>query len=227
MKWIIDVFLFPEFIMGIIIFIGTSLLGRMWSERIESTVQTILGFMVLQIGSMVVINSLTPFSEMFDKAFGLTGLMLEDNAVSQFVQITLGKETALILVIGFAMNMLLARITRFKYIYLTGNMLFTSAAIFALTLKQLGLSLGWIVLVGGVIQGVYSIIFPAISYRSVQAVTKEKEPLGMAFPGSSLIAFSSAIGGRIGKNSADAEEIPFPNRLAFLKNRSVTMALVN
>ncbi|MDO5741664.1 hypothetical protein PML95_02945 [Vagococcus lutrae] len=226
MKWIIDVFLFPEFIMGIIIFIGTSLLGRMWSERIESTVQTILGFMVLQIGSMVVINSLTPFSEMFDKAFGLTGLMLEDNAVSQFVQITLGKETALILVIGFAMNMLLARITRFKYIYLTGNMLFTSAAIFALTLKQLGLSLGWIVLVGGVIQGVYSIIFPAISYRSVQAVTKEKEPLGMAFPGSSLIAFSSAIGGRIGKNSADAEEIPFPNRLAFLKNRSVTMALV-
>lgn len=227
MSFIIDVFLFPEFIMGLIILVGTSLLGKSWSERIESTVQTILGFMVLQIGSMVVVNSLTPFSEMFDKAFGLTGLMLEDNAVSQFVQITLGKETALILVIGFAMNMLLARITRFKYIYLTGNMLFTSAAIFALTLKQLGLSLGWIVLVGGVIQGVYSIIFPAISYRSVQAVTKEKEPLGMAFPGSSLIAFSSAIGGYIGKNSADAEEIPFPNSLAFLKNRSVTMALVN
>ncbi|WEB81249.1 hypothetical protein [Vagococcus lutrae] len=47
------------------------------------------------------------------------------------------------------------------------NMLLTSAAIFALTFKQLELSLGWVVLVGEVIQGVYRIIFSAISYRSV------------------------------------------------------------
>ncbi|HEY4537053.1 hypothetical protein K5X77_07615 [Vagococcus lutrae] len=226
MSFIIDVFLFPEFIMGLIILVGTSLLGKSWSERIESTVQTILGFMVLQIGSMVVVNSLTPFSEMFDKAFGLTGLMLEDNAVSQFIQMALGKETALILVVGFVMNLVFARLTPLKFIYLTGNMLFTSAAVFALALKQLDLSLGWIILVGGLVQGLYSVIFPAISYRSVKAVTREKEPLGLAFPGSSLIAFSSAVGGKIGKNSADAEEIPFPESLAFLKNRSVTMALV-
>lgn len=226
MSFILDVFMFPEFIMGLVILIGTSLLGKKWSDRIESTIQTILGFILLQIGSKVVIDSLTPFSEMFDKAFGLTGLMLEDNAVSQFIQLSLGKETALILIIGFMINLLLARITPLKYIYLTGNMLFTSAAIFALALKQLGLSFIWLISLGGIIQGLYSVFFPAISYKAVKKVTKEVEPLALAFPGSSLIAFSSAVGEKVGKGSPSAENIPFPHQLAFLKNRSVTMALV-
>ena len=134
--------------MGLIILVGTSLLGKSWSERIESTVQTILGFMVLQIGSMVVVNSLTPFSEMFDKAFGLTGLMLEDNAVSQFIQMALGKETALILVVGFVMNLVFARLTPLKFIYLTGNMLFTSATCFCSRFKTVRF-VAWLDYIGG------------------------------------------------------------------------------
>ena len=54
---------------------------------------------------------------MFNAAFGMSGVVPEDNALVAAVQTVLGFETPMIMLLSFVINIILARITPFKYIF--------------------------------------------------------------------------------------------------------------
>ena len=65
----------------------------------------------------MIASALTPFSTMFNAAFGMSGVVPEDNALVAAVQTVLGFETPMIMLLSFVINIILARITPFKYIF--------------------------------------------------------------------------------------------------------------
>src|SRR5699024_1461374 len=130
----------PAFIIGLVALVGLVAMRRHASDVIKGTLKTILGFMILQAGADIIVNSLVPFSQMFEDAFGLEAVIAEDNAIAAAVQSVLSMETSFILVIGFLLNLVLARLTPLKYIFLTGHMMFSMAATIAIVLDQMGVT---------------------------------------------------------------------------------------
>lgn len=109
---------------------------------ISGNVKTMLGFSYLERRIKLSHLLLTPFSTMFNAAFGMSGVVPEDNALVAAVQTVLGFETPMIMLLSFVINIILARITPFKYIFLTGHMMFSFAGTMAIVLDQMGIN-GW------------------------------------------------------------------------------------
>lgn len=215
----------PAFIIGLVALIGLLAMRRSASDIIKGTLKTVLGFMILQAGAAVVIDSLTPFSQLFQDAFGLDGVIAEDNAIAAAVQSVLSMETSFILVFGFLLNLLLARITPWKYIFLTGHMMFSMAASIAIVLDQMGVN-GWkAVAIGAPIAGVASVAFPALAQPFVRKVTG-RDDVAFGFYGSSLVWATGWVGGKLGNREKTTEDLTVSPRLDFLKEMSVLMSIV-
>ncbi|MDQ0177603.1 PTS ascorbate transporter subunit IIC [Bacillus chungangensis] len=215
----------PAFILAIIAAVGLIALKKSTSDIIKGTLKTLFGFLILQQGSNIIVNALIPFSSMFTEAFGLTGIVAEDNALIGAVQTLLGKETALILVFSFLINIVIARFTKWKYLFLTGHMMFTFAGTMAIVFSQMGLSSTMTVLLGSIIQGISMVLFPAISQPFVRKVTGN-DNVAFGFWGSSWISLSGWVGGLVGDKNKSSEDVKVPKSLDFLKDMSVLMGIV-
>ncbi|MHB1407272.1 MAG: PTS ascorbate transporter subunit IIC [Desulfitobacteriaceae bacterium] len=215
----------PAVILGIIAAIGLIALRKAPTDIIKGTLKTLFGFLILQAGAGVIVNALIPFSTMFTAAFGLHGIVAEDNSLVAAVQTLLGKETALIMVFSFVINLILARITPWKYIFLTGHMMFSFAGTMAIVLDQMGFHGLTSIAIGSVVQGVSMIVFPAISQPFVRKVTSNND-VAFGFWGSSWICLSGWVGGLVGDKSKSTEDIKVPKSLDFLKDMSVLMGIV-
>jgi len=215
----------PAFIIGLVALVGLIAMRRAASDVVKGTLKTILGFMILQAGAGIIVGALIPFSQMFEDAFGLEGVIAEDNAIAAAVQSVLSLETSLILVFGFLLNLLLARVSPLKYIFLTGHMMFSMAATIAIVLDQMGVN-GWqAIAIGSVVQGIASVAFPAIAQPFVRKVTGTDD-VAFGFYGSSLVWATGWIGGKLGNKEKSTEDIKISPKIDFLREMSVLMSLV-
>lgn len=222
---IIELLSNPAVILAFVSFLGLILLKKTASEVISGTLKTLLGFLILSIGSNIIVEALIPFSSVFTEAFNLSGFIAEDNAVVGAVQTFLGFETSMIMIFSFIINIFLARITKWKYIFLTGHMMFSFAGTMAVVLDQMGIN-GWMaILIGSVVQGISSILFPALAQPWVKKVTGTNN-VAFGFWGSSAIWFSGWIGGLFGNKENSAEKIKVSSKWSFLKDMSVLMSIV-
>ena len=220
----------PTIVMGIVALIGLVAMRNSPSTVITGTLKTILGFLVLSAGSNVICGALANFNTMFNAAFGISGVVPEDNSLVAAVQTVLGFETPMIMLFSFVINVILARITPFKYIFLTGHMMFSFAGTMAIVLDQLGIR-GWTaVAIGSVIQGVCMVIFPAIAQPFVRKVL-ETDEVAFGFWGSSLVCLCGWFGKLAGKKDRDKEKdtwesVNVPEGIGFPKDMSVLMSIV-
>lgn len=215
----------PAIILGIIAAVGLIALRKSTSDIIKGTLKTVFGFIMLQQGSNIIVNALVPFSTMFTEAFGLKGIVAEDNSLVAAVQVVLGKETALILLFSFLINLVIARITKWKYIFLTGHMMFSFAGTMAIVFNLMGLSSINTIILGSLIQGISMVLFPAISQPFVRKVTGNNH-VAFGFWGSSWISLSGYIGGLVGNKEKSSEDVKVPKSLDFLKDMSILMGIV-
>lgn len=215
----------PAIILAIIAAVGLIALKKSTSDIIKGTLKTIFGFLILQQGAGIIVNALIPFSIMFTEAFGLKGILAEDNALVAAVQTVLGTETALILIFSFLINLVIARFTKWKYIFLTGHMMFSFAGTMAIVFNQMGLSSIMTIVLGSIIQGISMVLFPAISQPFVRKVTGNNN-VAFGFFGSSWIILSGWVGGLLGDKQKSSEDVKVPKSLDFLKDMSVLMAIV-
>ena len=215
----------PAIILGIIAAVGLIALRKSTSDIIKGTLKTVFGFIMLQQGSNIIVNALVPFSTMFTEAFGLKGIVAEDNSLVAAVQVVLGKETALILLFSFLINLVIARITKWKYIFLTGHMMFSFAGTMAIVFNLMGFSSITTIILGSIIQGISMVFFPAISQPFVRKVTGNNH-VAFGFWGSSWISLSGYIGGLVGNKEKSSEDVKVPKSLDFLKDMSILMGIV-
>jgi ascorbate PTS system EIIC component len=215
----------PAIILGLIAAVGLIALRKTTSDIIKGTLKTLFGFLILQQGANIIVGSLVPFSTMFTAAFGLNGIVAEDNALVAAVQTVLGKETAFILIFSFLINVLIARVTKWKYIFLTGHMMFSFAGTMAIVFDQMGLSSTTTIILGSVIQGVSMVLFPAISQPFVRKITGN-DNIAFGFWGSSWISLSGWIGGKVGNKENSSEDVKVPKSIDFLKDMSVLMGMI-
>ena len=220
----------PTVVLGLVALIGLIAMKNRPSAVIQGTFKRMLGFLILTARSSLVSSALSPFSTMFTSAFGMSGVVPEDNSLVAAVQTVLGFETPMIMLISFVINIILARITPFKYIFLTGHMMFSFAGTMAIVLDQMGIN-GWTaVAIGSVVEGACMVIFPAIAQPYTRKILKTDD-VAFGFWGSSLIVFTGFIGKLVGKKDRDVEndtweKVKVSDKFVFLKDMSILMSIV-
>lgn len=117
-------------LVGFIAMFGLILQKKKWDKVVIGTIKTIVGFIIFSAGSSLATSSLNSFQTLFTKAFNLEGVLPLAEAVTALAQNKFGPIVALIMVTGFIANLIIARLTPFKYIFLTGQHNLYLAALF-------------------------------------------------------------------------------------------------
>ncbi len=183
-----------------------------------------MGFVILGAGATVLIGSLDHFSKMFDHAFQVQGVIPNNEAIVAAAQTNFGTATALIMVFGMIMNLLLARFTPLKYIFLTGHHTLFMACLIAASLSVGGMNGTPLIIVGSIILGLCMVVFPAILQPTVRQITGSDD-FAVGHFGSVGYYVSAKIGKLFGNKAKSTEDIQVPKSLGFLRDTSVAISL--
>ncbi|GAK12172.1 LOW QUALITY PROTEIN: transport protein SgaT [Geomicrobium sp. JCM 19039] len=188
------------------------------------TLGPILGYIMLSAGAAFIVANLEPLGEMIEEGFNIQGVVPNNEAIVATAQAVLGVETMSILVLGLILNIVIARITKYKYVFLTGHHSFFMACLLSAVLGATGMSGIQLILIGGFILGAWSAISPAIGQRYTNKVTDE-DGIAMGHFGSVGYYLSAWVGKFVGKPEDSTEKIVIPERWSFLRNTTISTAL--
>lgn len=218
----------PAIVLSVVALIGLIAQKKSGADVFSGTVKTALGYIVLSAGSGLIVQYILPFVSLFQEVFGLdgfaTGSEVIVGAMSEAIP-TIASTSAIIMGAGFLVNILLARFTPLKYIFLTGHMMWICSIAVAFSLYSFGMSEGMIIAIGIVLQGLLLTLLPAISQPIVRKLTGGDDfAIGHL---TTLGTVSSAyIGGLLGDKSKNAEDMKLPKGLSFFKDTSMSISIV-
>lgn len=211
-------------LVGFIAMFGLILQKKSWDKVAIGTIKTIVGFVIFSAGSSLATSSLNSFQTLFTKAFNLEGVLPLAEAVTALAQNKFGPIVALIMVAGFIANLIVARFTPLKYIFLTGQHNLYLAALLTVIFKANGVSDGLTIFLGAIILGVSAALFPAIAQKGMRKITGEDE-LAMGHYVTIAYAISSFIGSKVGNPEDSTEKLKLPSWLMIFKDYIVSVTL--
>ncbi|MDE9518306.1 PTS ascorbate transporter subunit IIC [Xenorhabdus bovienii] len=224
-----DVLSEPAILVGIIALIGLLAQKKPVTECIKGTVKTIMGFVILGAGAGLIVNSLGGFSTIFQHAFSIQGVVPNNEAIVSIAQKDFGREMAMIMFFAMIINILIARFTPWKFIFLTGHHTLFMSMMVAVVLAMAGFNGILLVAIGSLIVGVSMVFFPAIIHPYMKKITGSDDvALGHFSTLSYLLA--GFIGSKLGNTSHSTEDMDVPKSLLFLRDTPVaisfTMAII-
>ncbi|MDT2047829.1 PTS ascorbate transporter subunit IIC [Priestia aryabhattai] len=214
----------PSILVGLFALVGLLLQRKQTADVVSGTLKTVMGFIIIGAGATVLTGSLDIFSNMFDKAFNVAGVIPNNEAIVAAAQSKFGTSTALIMVFGMIANILLAKFTRFKYIFLTGHHTLFMACLIAATLSIGGLQGVPLVLIGSILLGLCMVLFPALLQPYVRQITGSDD-FAIGHFGTIGYFVSAKVGKIFGNKEKTTEQIKVPQSLGFLRDTSVAVSL--
>lgn len=224
LDFIVDVLSEPSILVGLVALIGLLLQKKSTSETITGTIKTIMGFLVLSGGASIVVGALEPFGSMFQQGFGIQGIVPNNEAVVAVALKDIGSQTALIMAFGMLANILIARFTKLKYIFLTGHHTLYMACMIAVILVSGGVTGVPLIAIGAVVLGFIMAVMPALAQPTMRKITGV-EDVAFGHFGTFGYVLSAWVGKLVGKGSKSTEEMNVPQSLTFLRDTSVAISL--
>lgn len=217
----------PAIFVGLIAMLGLLLQKKDLQSIIKGTIKTILGFIVLNAGAAVVQDAIIPFGDLFQLAFGVHGVVPNNEAITSLGLNELAVGTSAIFALGMCANIVMARFSKWKYIFLTGHHALYMSCLVAIILSIAGLD-GWQLMVGGaLLLGFVMAMFPALMQPTIREVTGD-DSLALGHFGSSCYWLSGQIGKLCSKKGKGrtTEDVNFPKGLSFLRDNTISIAIV-
>jgi ascorbate PTS system EIIC component len=184
-------------LVGLLALVGLVIARAALADVVTGTLKTILGFLILGGGAGILIQALEPLGTMISEGLGLQGVVPTNEAVVALAQDNFGAQTAGIMGLAFVVNLLLARLTRLRYVFLTGHHVFFMAALAAVTIGVTGVT-GWQLLVtGALITGSVMVLMPAIAMPFMRRITGGEE-IAMGHFGTLAYSASRLVGYAVG-----------------------------
>lgn len=221
---ILDILKVPAILVGLISLIGLLLQKKSASDTIKGTIKTILGFIIIGGGAGILVGALVPFGELFEVGFNVQGIVPNNEAIVGMALKEYGTATALIMAFGMLANILIAKFTPLKYIFLTGHHTFYMACMIAVILAVGGLTGTTLIGVGALVLGFIMAFFPAIAQPVMRKIV-DSDDVAFGHFGTVGYLLSAWIGSLVGKNSKSTEEMTLPKNLSFLRDSSISISL--
>ncbi|MDR1235278.1 MAG: PTS ascorbate transporter subunit IIC [Mycoplasmataceae bacterium] len=237
LKFLTNFFGTPAILIGIFALLGCLLQHKKMGETVVSVFKTIIGFLIIGGGAALVGTSIGAFSGAFDLLFNRQGWIANNDVIPGILLMMdnmawVASCGSLILVFGMLLNLVLARISGFKFVYLTGHSAWYFSTMLASIMVAAGLNnkidMWQIVLCGSLLVSVWMVVQPQLLQKHMNIITSN-QPISLAHTGG-LGYFASGIVGDLvfkikGAKVRSTESINFPKGLAFLRNTNVSIAL--
>ncbi|HBX4566202.1 PTS ascorbate transporter subunit IIC [Klebsiella pneumoniae] len=190
-------------LIAFIAMLGLILQKKSPGKTAEGTFKTLLGFLIMMAGINIIVATLTFLNDIFTQGFGMKGYITDVAAIAGLANRELGSEVALTLLVIFAVNIIIARLTPLKYIFLTGQALL------------------WIATIGAVM----AVLMPALAQPVVRRITGSDDvALGHFCTIGYLV--QAAVAKVVGKGSRSTEDLELPDNFKFLQDTYLAMAVV-
>ncbi|MDD2521673.1 MAG: PTS ascorbate transporter subunit IIC [Anaerolineaceae bacterium] len=233
MQVILDIFNFIgeqilsqySIILGLVALVGLLLQKKPATTIISGVIKTVVGVIIIGAGAGVLVGGIDPLTKIINHVLGVQGVLPTNEAALPFALEKFGQIGSLVMVGGFILNVILARITRYKFIYLTGHiMLYVSLFVVIVLNATMGLE-GWALwAVGTVVMGLYFTLMPALNYPGTKDVTGG-ERFSVGHTGDFSYWFSYEVGKLFKKGARSAEEFKLPKSLSFFRDTTSSLAL--
>ncbi|MCS5991572.1 PTS ascorbate transporter subunit IIC [Klebsiella variicola subsp. variicola] len=224
MQFLVDVLKVPSILVGLVALFGLVAQKKSLPDVIKGTIKTILGFLVLSGGAAVLVGSLSPLGDIFKQAFHVQGIIPNNEAMVSIALEKYGAPTTLIMAFGMVANIVVARFTRLKYIYLSGHVTFYLACMVAIILSVAGFEGVQLIYTGSLSLGMMMAIFPAIAQPYMRKIVGNDQ-VALAHTGTVGYVLSGWIGSLVGKGSKSTEEMNMPQNLSFLRDSTISISL--
>lgn len=219
--------LLPTFMLGFVALLGLLVQNKSFSEVVTGTVKTMVGVIILFTAVDLLVAVISPIAAMFSQIYAVEGQASVD------FTIFLGEFSAsivLVMVFGFFINVLLARLTPLKYVFLTGHILFWNAYVITAALTDGGVITGVpLIVLGSIILGIISTVLPALIAPFIRQLTGTNN-FTIGHSTTILAIIGAYIGKYLGDTSRSTEDIQIPETWSFVKelviSTSVIMALL-
>ena len=215
-------------IMGVIALIGLLLQKKSASEVISGTAKTVIGFMVFGVGSGAIGGIVGNFTELFNAAFSIQGVTTQVEVATALALDVYGTEIALLMLVGFVANLLFAKFTKFKAIFLTGQHFLYFACVLGLVFIAAGLPSVVTILVGGIVLGLCGAALPTFCQPFMRKITGS-DSLAMGHFNCIGYGISGYIGKVVGKitnyDHEKKEEVNLPGFLGLFRDFIFSIAV--
>ena len=216
----------PALLVGLLAVLGLILQHKKTTQVIQGGIKTFAGFLILTGGAGILVNSLDPFAKMFQFSLGVQGVVPSNEAVVAIALVDYGSVTAMIMFVGMLVNIALARFTKFKYIFLTGQAMLYVSCLTAVILVSAGFGNGlFTILLGGLFEGTLLTVTPALCQPFMRVITGG-DTVAMGHTGNIGYALAGWCGKWFGNKEHSTEDINVPKSMSFLRDSTVSITIV-
>ncbi|WBG89325.1 PTS sugar transporter subunit IIC [Pantoea piersonii] len=212
-------------LIAFIALIGLLLQRKSAGKVVEGTFKTLLGFLIMMAGINIIVGALTFLNTIFTHGFGMQGYITDVAAIAGLANRELGSEVALTLLVIFIVNIIIARITPFKYIFLTGQALLWMATIGTVIGYKAGLTGLPLILTGGIFGGIMAVVMPALAQPVVRRIT-DSDDIALGHFCTIGYLVQAAVAKVVGKGSRSTEDLKLPDNFKFLQDTYLAMGIV-
>lgn len=215
---------------ALIAMLGLCLQKKSAGQVVSGTLKTLLGFQVLSAGSSIIVGSLTYFGEIFTAGFHMQGIIPSIEAINgqAMNELGLGRDIALTFLGIFIVNILIARFTKWKYIFLTGQAILWMATMTTVFGYFAGLRGLVLIVVGSIVVAIFAVAMPAIAQPIIRKITGSDDiALGhFCTIGYMFEAGVAYIFGERGENKKSIEDINLSKSFEFLQDTYLSVMVV-
>ena len=219
-----DIFGVASVFMGLIALVGLALMKKSPSDIIAGVFKTMLGVIILQQGVGVLVGSMLPLAISVGDLQQASTFPLDYGPSDVFMDVY-GTQIGVAMLTGFGINLIVARFTRFKTVFLTGHMLYWFPFVFTGVAVSAGF-VGWTAgLIGGFFAALYYVIAPNLVRKYVREVVGD-DSFTLGHPSITFVLVGGFLAKRFGNKEKSTEDINFPKGLKFLKEVAITGSIV-
>lgn len=190
-----------ELVMGIITFLGLVLQKKKAEEVVMGVTKAVVGVMILKQGSTLLQAAYTPVMVILRTAFGVSGVITENYSGMAAINTNLAADilsvVPTVLVMAFIVNLILARVSPLKYVFLSGHTLLAMSTLSVWIMYTFfGVTGVTLVIAAALFLGIYNTIMPAWVHRCARPFVGDSFTLGHISGMAAII--STGIGKTIG-----------------------------
>ncbi len=221
---VLDILSEPALLIGLFTLIGLLVQKKGVTKVIEGTLKATLGFILLGAGAGILISALDQFNLMFNASFALDGVIPTNEAITALALVEYGSITTIVMVGGMLMNIMFARFTRMKYIFLTGHHTLFMAALIVCMMTIFGYSTFVTIVFSSILLGFLMAFVPFYMQPFTKKVTASDD-IALGHFGSFGYLVASLIGKYFGNSEKSTETLNVSKNWNFLRDSSVAISL--
>lgn len=214
--------------LGLIALIGLILQKKKATDVIDGVIKTIIGIIVLSVGSGVLLKALFPIMKQLNAALGVQGVLPANEAAFGIVMVDFANAVTFTFLLGFFIHLAMVYIIPFKScknVYLTVHIQLFLASFMVVSLPQvLHIEGTTLIIVGATLCALYWTLSPAITRKLAYDFVGDDLTLGHNQQVGAWLA--SKIAPIFGNKEQDAEEMKLPGFLAIFRDTTISLSFL-